>query len=835
MSVPTEKMKAVFLAVLEKSTAAERAALLDDACAGDATLRHSVEALLWAHDQADPLLDLPAADHLDKESTVRDGAPDLLGFLDPPSRPGAIGRIGHYEVHEILGRGGFSIVFRAVDDVLQRVVAIKVLAPHLAVTSPARKRFLREARAAAMIRHENVVQVHAVEEQPLPYLVMEFIPGETLQQRIDRTGPLEPVEVLHLGRQIADGRAAAHALGLVHRDIKPANILIEYGPKPRVKITDFGLARTADDASLTQSGIVSGTPMFMAPEQARGGSIDHRADLFSLGSVLYMMCSGRPPFRASSTLAVLKRVAEDTPRPLPEVIPEVPKSLCDLITRLHAKKPEDRCSSAREVAVLLGRDLAALRQSAYDHTTPEAAPTLEFVLAIPTTAVPAAASRRRGRIGRWAAAAAVLLALLVGVGVTEATGVTTVRGTVIRLFSPSGTLVVEVDDPGISFRIEGSDMVITGAGAKEIRLPVGTYSVEARKDGKLVQRELVSVTKEGRPVVRVLLEQSLETKDPDRRAAEYVLSIDGKVRVNGEERDLDKAADLPREPFRLTGIVLDHNEQVRARVTDAGLAHFAGCKHLTYLALAHTPVGDEGVAHFKDCKAITHLQLPGVRVSDAGLAHFAGCKDLTHLSLAHTKNVYGDGLAAFAGCKNLLRLNLAETNVTDAGLSHFGGCKNLTHLDLGRTGVSDAGVAYFADSKNLCALNLTETKVSDKSLAHFKDAKNLTWLILSGCTEVSDAGLAHFADCKSLGWLILDRSKVTDAGLAHFEGCKGLSIVVLNNTGVTDASVGKLADRVNLSQLLVHQTRVTRTVIDDLKTSLPKCRIHWDGGVIEPR
>ena len=247
----------------------------------------------------------------------------------------------------MLGRGGFGVVLKAFDEMLHRVVAIKVMAPQLAATSPARKRFLREARAAAAIRHDNVVGIHAVEDQPIPYLVMEYIAGETLQQKLDRIGPLEVSEVLRIGQQIASGLAAAHALGLIHRDIKPANILLEGGVEPRVKITDFGLARAADDASLTQSGVIAGTPLYMAPEQAKGEAIDQRADLFSLGSVLYVMCSGRPPFRASTTLAVLKRVAEDTPRPIREIIPEVPNWLCAIVARLHAKKPEDRFASAR--------------------------------------------------------------------------------------------------------------------------------------------------------------------------------------------------------------------------------------------------------------------------------------------------------------------------------------------------------------------------------------------------------------------------------------------------------------------------------------------------------
>ena len=246
---------------------------------------------------------------------------------------------------------------------LQRVVAVKVMAPQLAATSPARKRFLREARSSAQVRHENVVQVYEVAEQPLPYLVMEFIPGETLQQRLDRVGPLDVPEVVRIGRQIAEGLAAAHATDLIHRDIKPGNVLLE-GGQQKVKITDFGLARAADDASISQSGIIAGTPMYMAPEQAQGETLDQRADLFSLGSVLYQMVAGRPPFRANSTVAVLKRVAEDTPRAIREIIPETPQWLCDIIAKLHAKNPDDRYQSAREVADVLADCEAQLKANA---------------------------------------------------------------------------------------------------------------------------------------------------------------------------------------------------------------------------------------------------------------------------------------------------------------------------------------------------------------------------------------------------------------------------------------------------------------------------------------
>ena len=396
----------IFMAALGLPAAA-RAKYLDKACGTDAVVRGRVEALLSSHEAAGSFLDTPAVASHDPDSattraighdgSVADNDEVPLGFLAPATRPDALGRIGHYEVLQVLGQGGFGIVLRAFDDVLQRVVAVKVLSPHLATASPARKRFVREARSSAQVRHENVVQVYEVGEHPLPYIAMEFIPGETLQQRLDRTGPVGVPDVLRIGRQIADGLAAAHAKDLIHRDIKPGNILIEDGAH-RVKITDFGLARAADDASLSQSGVIAGTPMYMAPEQAKGEKLDHRADLFSLGSVLYQMAAGHPPFRAAGTLAVLKRVAEDAPRPIREVIPETPQWLCDIISKLHAKKPGDRFQSAREVADVLADCEAQLNTNAK----------LQDFSRIPQDKHPA--ERKRGR-RRWVGVALVAVAL----------------------------------------------------------------------------------------------------------------------------------------------------------------------------------------------------------------------------------------------------------------------------------------------------------------------------------------------------------------------------------------------------------------------------------------
>ncbi|MEZ6061578.1 MAG: serine/threonine-protein kinase [Planctomycetaceae bacterium] len=283
-------------------------------------------------------------------------------LLSPASHPEMLGRIGRYDVERLIGSGGMGVVFKAFDTELNRPVAVKVLAPYLAGSGAARKRFAREARAAAAIVHEHVVAIHNVEtEEASPFLVMQYVAGESLQQRIDREGPLDVCEILRIGMQTASGLAAAHAQGLVHRDVKPSNILLERGIE-RTLLTDFGLARASDDASLTHSGFHPGTPQYMSPEQARGEAVDARSDLFSLGSVIYTMCAGRSPFRADSSYAILRRIIDEQPRPIREVNSQIPTWLEGIIQKLHAKSPDDRFQSADEVAGVLGKCLAHVQQ-----------------------------------------------------------------------------------------------------------------------------------------------------------------------------------------------------------------------------------------------------------------------------------------------------------------------------------------------------------------------------------------------------------------------------------------------------------------------------------------
>ncbi|MCP4888228.1 MAG: protein kinase [Planctomycetaceae bacterium] len=284
---------------------------------------------------------------------------DSLGPSDDPSR---LGRLGTYEVSGVIGAGGMGVVLKAVDPSLDRVVAIKVLAPHLANNGTARKRFSREAKAAAAVLHPNVIPIHSVSSDATsPYLVMAYIRGGSLQKRVDREGPLSTIEILRIGSQVAAGLAAAHEQGLIHRDIKPENILLEEGVE-RVTLTDFGLARAVDDSSVTREGTIAGTPQYMSPEQARGESVDQRSDLFSLGSVLYTLCTERPPFSADSTYGVMRKISDEQPTPILELNPDIPIWLICIIEKLMAKKQAHRFHTASDVHDLLETCLQHVQQ-----------------------------------------------------------------------------------------------------------------------------------------------------------------------------------------------------------------------------------------------------------------------------------------------------------------------------------------------------------------------------------------------------------------------------------------------------------------------------------------
>ena len=279
-------------------------------------------------------------------------------FLEPPTRPGGIGCLGDYELIRILGEGGMGIVFEADDKKLDRKVALKVLRPEL-TDETFRQRFEREGKIASSIIDENICMVYQIGvHNNISYMAMEFLKGEDLDEKLKRDGWLSIPVVFKIAKQMAMGLAVAHEKKLIHRDIKPANVWLESGGPggdfKRIKLLDFGLAKSTEvESTLTAKGMIVGTPNYMAPEQICGEPLDERADLFSLGCVMYRMLSGKVPFEKENTLAVLHAVVESEIPSLNDLDQKLPKEVYGLMAKLLSKNPADRPATAKKVISMI--------------------------------------------------------------------------------------------------------------------------------------------------------------------------------------------------------------------------------------------------------------------------------------------------------------------------------------------------------------------------------------------------------------------------------------------------------------------------------------------------
>ena len=313
---------------------------------------------------ADPQSDVADSSNCDARLFEDDdpiGELKAIGAIESASHPEMLGQLGRYTIEQEIGSGGMGVVLKAHDAELRRTVAIKILAPHLARSGAAKQRFVREGRAAAAVVHENVVAIHEVDTSgKLPSLVMRYVDGISLQRHVDLYGPLSVFDALRIASQTAAGLAAAHRQGIIHRDVKPANILVNHSCN-RAWISDFGLARAVDDASLTRTGFIAGTPHYMSPEQARGGDVGPKSDLFSLGAVIYFMFAARPPWRAERSLAVLHRIVQHDHRPLWKLNAQIPRQVSDLVDRMLCKDESARPESAVDVQEQLEKTLSDLQ------------------------------------------------------------------------------------------------------------------------------------------------------------------------------------------------------------------------------------------------------------------------------------------------------------------------------------------------------------------------------------------------------------------------------------------------------------------------------------------
>ncbi|QEG21917.1 protein kinase domain-containing protein [Mariniblastus fucicola] len=415
-------------------------------------------------------------------STPNQRAADVLGMLDSPSGHDSIGQIEHYRIEEVLGCGSTGVVFRAVDENLDRPVAIKVLRPTLG--DAARQRFVEEAKATAKLNHPNIVTIfHVGDSGPLAFIVMQWLPGETLEDRLSRQSVLPSDTVRKLGTQIALGLSAAHQKGLVHRDIKPANLWIT--EEDQIKILDFGLVRMMDESpQLTCTGMIAGTPCFMSPEQSRGDELDARSDLFSLGCVLYQCLCGKLPFVSSNALATLQAIQRLQPESPASLEPTVDSDLSDLVMMLLEKSATRRPKTSRDLAIAL----EANRSDWPFECSPQ-----------PDSQIDSKHVSRTQTNGSFNDRPFSLWKTVAGVLAIAALGWAgfLFGPQIIRVASNEGLIVIETDDPDVQIEVlqGGEQIEIVDLKTKqELQIRSGSYQIRAVGDDNSVTIDNAKLT-----------------------------------------------------------------------------------------------------------------------------------------------------------------------------------------------------------------------------------------------------------------------------------------------------------------------------------------------------
>jgi hypothetical protein len=710
---------------------------------------------------------------------------EVYDFLAPPGAPGELGRLGSYRVLKVLGAGGMGVVLEAEDLHLQRLVALKAMRPSLAALPSARRRFLREARAMAAIHHDHIVTIHQVgEDRGAPFLAMELLQGETLDDRLQREGRLPVAEVLRIGRETARGLAAAHKRGLVHRDVKPANLWLEE-ETGRVKILDFGLARaTADDSRLTQSGMIIGTPYYMAPEQAAGHAVDVRGDLFSLGCVLYHTATGELPFRGNDAISTLLAVAHEQPRSPRELNPALPPELGDLVMRLLAKKPEDRPPSAQAVAEALAeleRDptlvLAPGQPVAQDAGTGGQA------------AAGVARSRpTRGRRGFVAVAAALLaVAVLLGVvftfDLTTSSPASSWLGAVFTFQTKHGTLVVTAAEPDVQVFVDGDEKVtIDSQKVGRVELTPGEHRLTVRRGQEELYTEDFVLKSGGETIIEAKWQvpaRAEKAPDPavDDAWVKAVAALPAQKQVDAvaaKLKDRNPGFDGQVTPT-ITDDVVWRLEFSANAVTD--LSPLRALRGLKELAFASNP-GQSRLADLTPLKGLplTFLDCSGTNVAD--LTPLKGMK-LTCLRCFNTQVA---DLTPLAGMP-LTRLLCMDTQVRELGplkglplvALHCDGSMvtDLSPLAGMRLGTFTCERTQVADLRPLTGLPLSVLSCRTTRVADLAPLKGMQLTELNcGWTEVAD--LAPLAGMP-LTTLYCDTTKVTNLAPLNGMSLKTLS------------------------------------------------------------
>lgn len=649
-----------------------------------------------------------AAPERSHESSEKPGTDRLIGQT--------IGK--HYQILACCGKGGMSTVYKAKDLTMGRLVAIKFL---LFEGKTARDqmmlRFQREARVVGSLDHPNVIAVHAFDftADRQPFLVMDYAEGETLAERIARSGRLPLDECIDIFIQICDGLAHAHEKGVLHRDLKPGNVILlsERSGDVTLKILDFGIAKLVDNSvsntqQLTRTGDVFGSPLYMSPEQGLGKSLTASSDLYSLGCLMFESLTGLPPFLGKTAVETILMHQTETPPSLMEATlgEEFPEKLESIVSTLLAKDPGDRFQSALELGIAL-RDLKR-----------------------PGSALTAATSNKTVSKAKTAEHSLMVMSI------TQAIALVSIVILGVRLFHlPKAS--VPISSPAIN----------ENAPAAQIIRELPKLSEQERADTQAAYEAKYT------PGVRTV----------DYRG--YRLSAQGFSELAKMKKLASlNLSDTPADDAALKSLKglreLDTLILSWTRITDEGVKTIAGLP-LSGLDLGHTNISDRAL----DILALrvpdlTRLFLAGTQIDDGGAEALSSLKNLDCLDLCQTK-ITDKALASLSQLTNLEELNLARTKVSDAGLTNLKNIKSLTCLELSETSVTDAGLSALTSLKKLKFLGLKKTRITNAGLAVLARMPSLRKLVLDD-TLITDDGLTSLL-------------KLNNPSYLHLLGCQGIS------------------------------------------------------------
>jgi Leucine-rich repeat (LRR) protein/tRNA A-37 threonylcarbamoyl transferase component Bud32 len=699
----------------------------------------------------------------------------------------------NFEFEGEIGCGGMGVVYKARHCVLDKWFAIKML-PFEHLDRLGVRRFQQEARAASSLQHENVVVVHdcGVTASGRPYMVMEYAPGETLAELLRRKGNLSVAEALPIFVQICAGVDHAHSKGILHRDLKPSNIvLVDSGTSLKAKILDFGIAKILDgevrlEKGLTQTGEVFGSPPYMSPEQALGKTADRRADIYSLGCLMYEVLTGAPPIVGQSVIETIYRQIHEVPPSLREASLglEFPQELEDIIAKALAKDMDRRFSTVEQ----LKQALACLQSGTAGENVP----------------VGAAKS-----MGGKSFMPIVVMAIAVLISLSLAAFSLIHRG--------SGE----------------SKTVLQGniGGDTDLRTTAKAVSARAREDTEMVS------PLDGLPLSADEVAWQTITRNPRKTSFELSRTrltnrgllaflhrddvTDLRVASNPiDDEGIKSIAHLP-----LTALDLAYT-----KVSDAGIKRISSATTLRELHLEGVKITDTGLAALVKLKVLSDLFIGSdYNLTDRSWLTLSKMKSLQVLDLSRDSGMPEDGLVQLRSLPLLKKLNLHGMNITDKSSEVIRHCSHLTSLDVSHTQIGNAFVTSL-DSLKLEHLNISDDRIDDKALLNLPNQRHLSTLVLSGAEQaITDKGVEVIAKIPNLRVLYLDREKwITDRALLYLGRCQGLHSLTIRGAPITDAGLKNLDGLASLSNLDVLGTRITDAGVDSiLKHDLTELGISY--------